>query len=1410
MPNELSASSIGDNSYIPEVQPLPAASSPFLANIDDVESVDGEDFCRQSPRGITGRVISWFYPSAAPESIAMTPRQPVSLQQEEASQQRTQSQCRPMLKKGAILLGAFAAGALLGAYGYSRYAGAPPGTGVAPVQPEPPQADPLIGGSNLFPRRNKEYSGGSNSQAPDDGRTIPNTTPSVVQELTPDDVKIEKMYDFSCLDVRNNMKFTDVLRTIGRTFDQPVDAIAKESQVIHFMNTKKAGCPDPESVAELEKYTKPIDSIINLAVGMIPGMQPVAILKLLVGPSMQMAADDLEGKPVDIEVRKNIFMQLLGMSRQTIPTLTADEMAVMQKPGPPQPIDIVRKRFEITNSKLRATVDGKSYELHTTAKEDLPYIKDNDENAFFIRWNQHDDKWETINNEAYSDDEKYIEGINNDLENLKKYAVDLKKQTGEWKITPLHDGGDYGFFSLSIAGKPARRGVFVRDRFVRAHKINVGRRKVTVTPLHMRQRAVLEDTLYGWRFEKKSAPIDKYLRMVLKDGIVFDYKNKFTQIADDGLSRDAQGNKYIKMDNLYYKVQPTKGGYKLPGKPDSLVTKENGVFTLKRDNSALFGYEKITITNGKTALEKKALSYLNTYAKEVTKSAYSKTLQDGIYENASGETVFEVNGRNFIVNKYTDEYIDVARNDDPQKSIRLIKMGNTYIRVRDTIAEKFAYATLSHCITKRSPGASACSVPIMLEKSIDKKLQEFVNAGKNSRNMRDTNLIEDRLYEGSLIYRDDFSTKRYNLDASLQLTYQTETQYFFLYKGNFFHTDIVEASDKSNPTGVRAFRLYGKGNLLTKREYIDTVIIDNQGDKIQVKPQSVYLAEKGKIPEEMAREYLKGSEYTFLGGIDEIEDAVNNAVAGGRYYVGKVPVLNENTPDIAESAINLKIKEMYPDRLINSGKYTIKTIKLTDDISGLTYHQQGAVMHIRNLVKIIKNYILPVVHDPSSFHAESESWLACRYYLSELLGHPPSDKFIDDVEAYIRRMARKMGNNIDYDKIFLTAIEPESGHIDQPEFSGTSGKWLSDEEKSSGKVAFAVPDKSKRMYICLDKTYAPEGDSFTPKADITSVILHELSHMDDMTIDSVYLPREENGMYVPAKQAVDSFINRIYESKLESPDAFISRSVDYLKNIPVYRSKIKKFRDPWKNHLAVVAAHDPGFRAHTLLNCADSASMIILDMYEAATVGVDELRYQGNPGRVQSGIAVAHDKYGTYFDKGGNYLIKEYGATLRLPVSATLASGKQKLMTRTDMAINNAMCLSRLYGDRAAAVLVNNAGYEPSVRFKKIPGDPLATVVDKIKLSVDATLKEKVNAVINGEANPADELTEWLVNKRIIVHDTQPGNMLFHHEWGFSFLSYDTADIWPEKARIPQSEIDAMRQRIRSTVDGFAGDCGLR
>lgn len=112
-----------------------------------------------------------------------------------------------------------------------------------------------------------------------------------------DEPKIEKM-DFSCIEERTSITWEIAFRQIGKTLKDPLNELAKESQVIYYYNNYEK-CPEKADVDKLSYVMERIDFAAKFIMSMSPSLNRVVVVQDIGSELFQRMADEIS-KQADV------------------------------------------------------------------------------------------------------------------------------------------------------------------------------------------------------------------------------------------------------------------------------------------------------------------------------------------------------------------------------------------------------------------------------------------------------------------------------------------------------------------------------------------------------------------------------------------------------------------------------------------------------------------------------------------------------------------------------------------------------------------------------------------------------------------------------------------------------------------------------------------------------------------------------------------------------------------------------------------------------------------------------------------------------------------------------------------------------------------------------------------------------
>ena len=140
-------------------------------------------------------------------------------------------------------------------------------------------------------------------------RYVPLPTKSTATTFAPDDVKAKKMFDFSCMNNGEELSMAQIFRQVGNTLQNPSTAMSADLANMDSWY-KGQGCASLETIDAISNVTKKVDEITSQIISLLPGSKLLAVLHYLVGPLLERAANDLEGKPTPLSKELALLQQI--------------------------------------------------------------------------------------------------------------------------------------------------------------------------------------------------------------------------------------------------------------------------------------------------------------------------------------------------------------------------------------------------------------------------------------------------------------------------------------------------------------------------------------------------------------------------------------------------------------------------------------------------------------------------------------------------------------------------------------------------------------------------------------------------------------------------------------------------------------------------------------------------------------------------------------------------------------------------------------------------------------------------------------------------------------------------------------------------------------------------------------------
>ncbi|WP_099258517.1 hypothetical protein [Erwinia amylovora] len=1004
-------------------------------------------------------------------------------------------------------------------------------------------------------------------------------------------VKIEKLYDFSCIDKRKVLSWVDVIRLVGVTLGSPLKALAEESQVIHHQNTLHLGCPPDENSQHLADIAGQVDTVLTQVLTMLPSSSPLSVLQLMIAPALEVFANQLDGKQVDWQKITDINKQILLMSRQTIPTLAPDELMMLydkekiqtQKPTSAD-AEKIKKRFNLKDGELTVKVQDQEY-LYKEDASGITYIQKEDA-AKIIIFDTNTAQWEFSKNINHQD--FYQKSLKVD------YGVQLEKLPGNGEFT-INNYDVVNNVFIFTKDKVSSRSILMDGFIIPVEQFKPeGWQTVTVTsPPQTAEMRVLLKKGNSWFFEAESTLIDENLDLLLASkgkGLSHLRENKFTNIQDDGFSYDRFNRPQIKYKNKYSDVsQVTDSIYMINDILGNFFVRENEHFILQSSDDIIKGHERelagdaLFDTRNSVYIEREAQGYILAQGK-LTVSSPKVIIGPGVYLDAKGSVIFSTGNSNFEVAYYKGGVLEIKRGyDDGGKNIALYFDDGTYYRVRkENYVPAKKYKKLSGCKHKRSPaGSSKSCLPVMMTESLNKLLNnEIIKGNTSNKTLLDKSIASSPL--------DDFPNLKYS-DGNGRL--------YFLHEGCYFSAKWVTKDDKLNPTGRPAIKLYAKGNIFRKHRDIAIITSEIKDGKYEVKTTVEYISEKLNIDELMAEDFNQKRRYRRISGLNSLANAVRQVNLSGKYYFTKTKTTF--TPDIPDDTMNTIIrKKFYPERVVNNPDNRIEILGVKEVSPLRPYYLRAVSAEIMQHIEYIREELLPVVL--IGLNSLSENY---RVYFGKLFKTDDAN-FLINFSARLSSRFNKISSNLNMSNIYLCALHHQaarraSGHKPGEEYSYQ--QILTADERQQGTFATTLTDSSKRIFINTDKLYyiSPDAHGNTlseeTSTDVVTMLIHEGSHIGLMATDIVYFPRDE-GIIAPILDCIDHMKKAIRNNRVVNRDDFKRINNEYFGGISVYKEVKNDIMQ--RDDLVYIIEKDPAYLAHLLLNNADGLAILARDLYE--------------------------------------------------------------------------------------------------------------------------------------------------------------------------------------------------------------------
>lgn len=708
-------------------------------------------------------------------------------------------------------------------------------------------------------------------------------------------------------------------------------------------------------------------------------------------------------------------------------------------------------------------------------------------------------------------------------------------------------------------------------------------------------KKVLIQGEYGWEFEQESTSVDKYLNLILSStedkGIDLSCDNKFTFIKGDLFSYSNDETPYIKYKSKYYEVNfVTPDVYRLKDAPGNYFIRSNGELKLLSSKDIIDFNDKVPagVPNHDTTLYLEGVAYddLIETGIQVPDTEPDIKVGSGVYVDKKNRFLFAANNKYFLLKRYTGKEIELENNIQGRNGLKLFKSGDMFLKIREQQIPEAKYKEISGCRGVRSPTLSGagCS-SVWMEESLvsifNENIESKVNAKKN---IIDSSIVNSNSEEFPNLFHSVNSGKLY-----------------YLHEGHYFDAEWVSSGEVNNPTGRPGLNIFTSGGLFRRKKILATILSEKKENRIEIKTFSGFIHENVKVSKDIAQAYLENLKYQNVRNIKNIDGAIDELNRSGKT---RFPPINSFfTSDLDETILQTYIKkEFYPSRIINDNRYIIKVVKPNNFEEHDLFSLRAGALKVRNHVRFIKDSMLPQV-----LRAIKKSNSKYNYYLEKVF-KTDNAAFISGFLNEIEKRITRLNGNLFMDNIYVCAVYRRS--VDgvnpqgEPRFIEEKENLLPKER--AGTVAFALSDKSKKIFISLDKLYFVDPSSpipelrHDPATDLTTTLLHEASHLNGMTTDYVYFPREDGKIY-PILDSIESMAQDIEQQKIVDIKNFKKISSNYINSIPLLKQSLSNPLE--MSQLSYLMSHDKGYLSHLLLNTADGIALLIQDLYTIAQTG---------------------------------------------------------------------------------------------------------------------------------------------------------------------------------------------------------------
>lgn len=698
-----------------------------------------------------------------------------------------------------------------------------------------------------------------------------------------------------------------------------------------------------------------------------------------------------------------------------------------------------------------------------------------------------------------------------------------------------------------------------------------------------------------WFFEKDSTTISESLISFINENIEGEeltHKNLFTTIKNDGFAYNSAKNKYLKNQNIYYPVYQNNdehNSFFMLTKYDEKVFIENSKsrseFSFKWStalpigvNTEACGIKRLFSNNElKTRIEKDAYEFLLLHG--VMQDIDDENLREvfkGVYEDKNNENLFIVNNNAFTVSEYDEinNYIVIKSNtlDD----IRLYVLNDLIVRVRAReIKEK--YIKIKKCEFKRDLTGETC-LPVMISERLKLKLDVIAKKSANIK-INDADVVQYEQIPGG---------------------FKKDNKLYFYHDGFMFKAEVSYLVYPGIDPQTKIVDLFIKTFFKTKK-HITSFVVDIKNDRIELKEPSLFLAEKTGIEPEEYEFYFKNNKYYAMPNFLELNSLVNEVNKHGSLQIID-PISKPFQTLDAEKILDLCHMNFFPS--INEPDFTILSLDYITDNDPFYFRSSKVTVlsHLRQA-----KHILNIASEELEKLTEN-----AEIYIKSMLKTERHD-IAKEFATHLHNKLKIVNSNLNRNNIKLVSINRVPISDGDHKFYLFHAA-LDEELRRQGTFAFTVADNTKKIYISIDKLHFidPEHPDISlrnpPAIDITDLLIHEATHIDNLTTDLFYLQRDNQGQMLPILDEVDNFLANIKKAPPSTLNKIIQVNKNYLNKVKIYA--------PWRDKILTddvsflyFSSSDLGVLANYYLHNADFMTKIVRDIYQNSFVDRSQFSY---------------------------------------------------------------------------------------------------------------------------------------------------------------------------------------------------------